>query len=206
LGAKQETVMRKTKEATAESRQRIIAEASRLYRERGFDGVGVADIMEAAGMTHGGFYRHFPSKEALIAEAMTQAFADRAKALEPRETGAALDLLRAYVEAYLSPGHVAHPEIGCPMAAVGSEAVHAGAGVAQAFRSGAESIVGPISKALQGQNINERKTALKLLSTLVGAVVVARASGDADFQAEVLDSIRSDSSIRQILDGGQTAH
>jgi TetR/AcrR family transcriptional repressor of nem operon len=191
--------MRRTKEATAESRQKILTEASRLYRERGFDGVGVADIMEAAGMTHGGFYRHFPSKEALIAEAMAKVFADRAEALEG-QGGASTDLVRAYVETYLSPAHIAHPELGCPMAAVGSEAAHVGDSVAHAFRDGAERILGPISQALEGRTTTGREAALRLLSTLVGAVVVARASGDARFQAELLDAVRADPAIRKVLE------
>jgi TetR/AcrR family transcriptional repressor of nem operon len=191
--------MRKSKEATAESRQRILTEAARLYRERGFDGVGVADIMEAAGMTHGGFYRHFRSKEALIAEAVAKAFADRARGLESRETGAALDAVRAYVGTYLSPDHVAHPEIGCPMAAVGSEAPHAGDDVARAFRDGAERIVDSLSRALKGGDPSVRPAALRLLSILVGAVVVARSTGDRTFQAELLKAVRSDPCVRQLL-------
>jgi TetR/AcrR family transcriptional repressor of nem operon len=192
--------MRKTKEATAESRQKILAEAARLYRQKGFDGVGVADIMEAAGMTHGGFYRHFPSKEALIAEAMAKTFADRATMLEGGAGVDARDLLRSYAEVYLSPGHVAHPELGCPMAAVGGEASHVGGQVAHAFRDGTERLLASLSEALEGQSEGEsRAAALRLLSVMVGAVVVARASGDPAFQREVLDAVRDDPAIRQIL-------
>jgi TetR/AcrR family transcriptional repressor of nem operon len=196
--------MRKTKEATAESRQRILTEAARLYRQKGFDGVGVADIMEAAGMTHGGFYRHFPSKEALIAEAMAKAFADMAAMFEGDGGGDAADLVRSYVETYLSPGHVAHPELGCPMAAVGSEASHVGEHVAHAFRDGAERIVRPIADALRAPGAGRRPAALRLMATLVGAVVVARASGDPAFQAEMLDAVREDPAIRKILGVART--
>jgi TetR/AcrR family transcriptional repressor of nem operon len=191
--------MRKTKEATAESRQRILTEAARLYRQRGFDGVGVADIMEAAGMTHGGFYRHFPSKDALIAEAMAKVFADRAANLEGGQGESTADLLRSYVETYLSPGHVAHPELGCPMAAVGSEAAHVGDHVAHAFRDGAERILGAMSEAFGGRGDARRAAALRLFAMLVGAVVVARASGDRAFQSDVLDAVRDDPAVRRIL-------
>jgi TetR/AcrR family transcriptional repressor of nem operon len=191
--------MRKTKEATAESRQRILTEAARLYRQKGFDGVGVADIMEAAGMTHGGFYRHFPSKEALIAEAMAKVFSDRAETLEAGDGGRGADAIRSYVEAYLSPGHVAHPELGCPMAAVGSEASHVGDAVSHAFRDGAEQILGRITDNLRGPGESRRPAALRLIATLVGAVVIARASGDRVFQAEVLDAVREDPEVRKVL-------
>jgi TetR/AcrR family transcriptional repressor of nem operon len=190
--------MRKTKEATAESRQRILAEAARLYRQKGFDGVGVADIMEAAGMTHGGFYRHFPSKEVLIAEAMAKVFAERAATLEGDDSGNARDLVRSYVETYLSAGHVAHPELGCPMAAVGSETIHVGGHVAHAFRDGTERMLASLSEALEGEG-DGRAAALRLLAVMVGAVVVARASGDPASQREVLDAVRDDPAIRQIL-------
>ncbi len=140
--------MRKSKEETAESRRRILDAAARLYREKGFDGVGVADIMEAAGMTHGGFYRHFASKEALIAEAMSEAFTDRAARLTPAGGSSGVELLRDYVRMYLSEGHLDTPSGGCPVAAVGSEASHVGGVVSTAFNDGIEQLVRRVASAL----------------------------------------------------------
>ena len=96
--------MRKSKEETAESRRRILNAAACLYREKGFDGIGVADIMEAAGMTHGGFYRHFPSKEALISEAMSEVFAYRTAELKPTGGAAGIELVREYIRTTFSRG------------------------------------------------------------------------------------------------------
>jgi TetR/AcrR family transcriptional regulator, transcriptional repressor for nem operon len=191
--------MRKSKEETAESRRRILDAAARLYREKGFDGVGVADIMEAAGMTHGGFYRHFPSKEALIGEAMSEAFIDRAARLAPNDGEDGRDLVRRYVETYLSQGHRDTPELGCPVAAVGSEAAHIGGQVSRVFDEGIERLVDRVALALGGQD-EQRAQALRLLSTLVGAVVVARAVGaQSAIRDEVLDAVRADGEVAPLI-------
>ncbi len=191
--------MRKSKEETAESRRRILNAAAGLYREKGFDGVGVADIMEAAGMTHGGFYRHFPSKEALISEAMSETFADRAARLAPTDKATGLDLLRDYVRMYLSEGHLDTPSGGCPVAAVGSEAAHVGGVVSSAFNEGIEQLVARVSSAL-GDKEEDRTQALRLLSTMVGAVVVARAAGPGSrIRSDVLRAVREDNEVATLI-------
>src|ERR1700754_5116788 len=90
-----------------ENRRKVVHTAARLFRERGIDGVSVADVMAAAGLTHGGFYRQFASKEALVAEAVAQAFAEQAERL----TG--YDNRAAFVADYLSPAHRDDPGPGC---------------------------------------------------------------------------------------------
>lgn len=192
--------MRKSREEAAESRRRILKEAGRLYREKGFDGVGVADIMQAAGMTHGGFYRHFPSKEALIAEAMAEAFAERAAPLVDTDKTPGPDLLRQYVEMYLSQAHLERPEIGCPLAAVGSEVAHVGGSVPAVFGAGVDRVVEGMAAALGGAQEEDRAAALRLLATLVGAVVISRAVGaGSDIRGEVLDAVRKDGEIARLL-------
>ena len=191
--------MRKSKEETAESRRRILDAAAQLYREKGFDGVGVAEIMEAAGMTHGGFYRHFPSKEALIGEAMSETFIDRAARLTPNDGVDGRDLVRRYVETYLSQAHLQTPELGCPVAAVGSEAAHIGGRVSRVFDEGIERLVNRIALALGGHD-EQRAQALRLLSTMVGAVVVARAVGaQSAIREEVLDAVRADGEVAALI-------
>lgn len=189
--------MRKSKEATAESRRRIVQEAARLYREKGFEGVGVADIMQAAGMTHGGFYRHFPSKEALAAAAMAEAFSGLLSPLMPGENGEGSALIRRYVDIYLSKTHLDQPAIGCPVAAVGSQAPHLGGDVCAAFGQGIERIIDHAAQALGDAGPDRRADAIRLLSTLVGAVVIARAVGPhSPLRDEVLAAVR---------DGGEVA-
>ncbi|TNC09687.1 TetR family transcriptional regulator, partial [Methylobacterium terricola] len=109
--------MRVTREQFQENRRRILDAAGRLFREKGFAAVTVAEVMEAAGLTHGGFYGHFASKEDLAAQALAGALAPA-----PREPGAAPDLA-GFVAAYLSAAHRDRPGAGCALAALGSEAV-----------------------------------------------------------------------------------
>src|SRR5215213_1570423 len=120
-------VMRKTqlnaraaaKDATHE---RIVSVAARAIRRSGYDGTGVADIMKEAGLTHGAFYAHFPSREAMLAEAATRACAEVAAAtLNVAASVPPQQALAAMLRAYLSPEHVKQVERGCPLAALGSE-------------------------------------------------------------------------------------
>ena len=108
--------MKVTKEQAAAHRAAIVAAAGRLFRERGFAGVGVAEITRAAGLTHGGFYGHFASKDALAAEACGQAFAESLALLQARLDRPDGDLLR-YLDSYLSERHRDRRDGGCPMAA-----------------------------------------------------------------------------------------
>lgn len=195
--------MRKSREQTAESRRKILQEAARLYREKGFDGVGVAEIMDAAGLTHGGFYRHFSSKEALIAEAMAEAFADRLSVLKEQDDVAGAELLRGFVEGYLSERHLQRPDSGCPLAAVGSEAAHLGGDLARVFETGIDRAIDAMADAFGGDAPAHRAQALRLLATLAGAVVISRAVGaDSDLRAEVLAAVRQDDEIARLLKPG----
>ena len=178
--------MRSASERGAASRARIVEAAGRLFRERGFDAVGVDAVMHEAGLTHGGFYTHFPSKEALVAEAASVALsrsASRWEALsrdEPREAA-----LARIVASYLDPAHVAEPARGCLLAALGSEvARHPAArpGVTAALRV----MLGALARCLPGR----RERAVAGLCTLVGAVVLARASDDPALSAEILEAAR----------------
>lgn len=190
--------MRKSREAAAESRRTIIDTAAKLLRERGL-GVGLADIMAAAGMTHGGFYRHFASKEALVAEVLRLALKERAESLLARDGLTAREALRDYVALYLSPLHVDNPGKGCPIAAVGAEAARS-AESAEAIAAGAETLAANFAADLGGDRAEARRRALSLLASMVGAVVVARAVGNSPLRAEVLEALRADPALRDILD------
>src|SRR5580765_4127169 len=105
------------KDATHE---RIVAVAARAIRRSGYDGTGVADIMKEAGLTHGAFYSHFTSREAMLAEAAGQACAESAAAVAEVVVGVRPDMaLKSMLGAYLSREHVEHVEVGCPLAALG---------------------------------------------------------------------------------------
>jgi TetR/AcrR family transcriptional regulator, transcriptional repressor for nem operon len=194
--------MRKSREAAAESRRNIVETAAKLLRERGL-GVGLADIMAAAGLTHGGFYRHFASKEALVAEVLQQALDEKAESLVARDGISAREALKAYVALYLSSAHVDNPGKGCPIAALGAEAARSDE-AARALAAGAEKLAANFAADLNGGSAGDpmeaRRRAVAMLASMVGAVVVARAVGDSPLRAEVLGALRAEPAFRDILD------
>ena len=175
--------MRVTQAKAAESRDRIVAAAARLFRERGIDGVGIDAIMEAAGLTHGGFYRHFRSKDDLVAEAVGLVL--------PRGT-APEDDLAGYAARYLSVAHRDDPGRGCVMAALGGDAARGGAGVRRRF---AELVSAQIARFLPwfggSDRPDARARAIAGLSAMVGALVLARAVDDPALSEEILAAVRA---------------
>ncbi|MET7247755.1 TetR family transcriptional regulator [Methylobacterium sp. EM32] len=171
--------MRVTREQFQENRRRILEAAGRLFREKGFSAVTVAEVMEAAGLTHGGFYGHFASKEDLAAQALGQALA-------PREPGTAPDLA-GFVASYLSAAHRDRPGTGCALAALGGEAARQPAPVRRAFTEGLEARLARMQEALPD---GDRAAALAAISGLVGALVLARAVDDPALSDEILAAAR----------------
>lgn len=182
--------MRKSKEVAAESRKRIVETASRSLRARGVEGTSVADVMHAAGMTHGGFYKHFASKDELAALAARAAFEEVVTRFDERERGAGREAAReAYRAEYLSSAHVEHPEFGCPVAAFGADAGRGAESLAGAFAEGAEALIARIGVT---EGAAGRADAIRRLATLVGAVVVARAVGKSPLRDEILAACASE--------------
>lgn len=183
--------MRMSREAMARHHEQIVDAAARLLRERGVEGTSVADLMQAAGLTHGGFYRHFESKEALVAEASEAAFAGMLDSIEARfKKLGPVEGLESYVGRYLSGQHVKGPGSGCPVAALGSEAARVGPDVQKVFAERIGKQLDLLASGLEGDASERRTKAMRLLATLVGAVVVARAVGDSRIGAEVLKACR----------------
>ena len=174
--------MRVTQAKAAESRDRIVEAAARLFRERGLDGVGIDAIMEAAGLTHGGFYRHFRSKDDLAAEAVGLVL--------PRGTASADDVA-GYAVQYLSVAHRDEPGRGCVMAALGGDAARGGAGVRRRFT---ELVSANIARFLPWfgapDRPDARARAIAGLSAMVGALVLARAVDDPALSDEILAAVR----------------
>jgi TetR/AcrR family transcriptional repressor of nem operon len=179
--------MKVTRERAAENRERIVEAAARLFRERGFDGIGVADLMKRAGLTHGGFYGHFSSKEDLIAEASAHAMT-RSLAGWSR-FGESGDPLSALAGAYLSAKHRDNPGAGCLLAALGSDASRQGPPVRSAISNHVRSAVDFLLKLVPGKSgAARRQKAIGTYATLVGAMVMARAVDDRSLSQEILDA------------------
>src|SRR3954463_8449571 len=118
---RQEIRMKVSRERAARNRERIVEAAAQRFRERGFEGIGVADLMKEAGLTHGGFYGHFASKEDLIAEASTRALAQSLARWDKLAARAPDNALFAIANAYLNSKHRDDPGAGCLLAALGPE-------------------------------------------------------------------------------------
>jgi TetR/AcrR family transcriptional regulator, transcriptional repressor for nem operon len=156
---------------------RIVETAARAIRRAGYQGVGVADIMKEAGLTHGGFYAHFPSRNALLVEAIERAGQDGsrhiARHMAARQAAGASEF-RALVEAYLSDAHLPNAEHGCPVAALCSEMPRQAPEVREASAQRVQGMVKLVKKALACGN----DSAMVIASTMVGALQLARALGD----------------------------
>ncbi|MEI8145499.1 MAG: TetR/AcrR family transcriptional regulator [Alphaproteobacteria bacterium] len=184
--------MRRSREATAQSRERIVSEAAQLFRERGIEGASVADVMNAAGMTHGGFYRHFPDKDALVAAAVDRAVDDVIGQIDQQAATEGLGAaISAYVSMYLSDDHVKSPRYGCPIAALASEARRAPETTRAAVTNGLASVVERIGKALPCEPEDQRPAALAMMAMLVGTVVLARSTADKALRDELLQAARA---------------
>ena len=161
--------------------ERIVGAAARAIRRSGYDGTGVADIMKKVGLTHGGFYAHFASREAMLAEAADRAGAESVATLT-RVAAAAppLEALRSMIRAYLSNEHVDDAETGCPVAALGSETPRQAAKVRRAATRRIEEMIDVVARHSPDQGEpGAYENALVLVATMVGALVLARAVDNA---------------------------
>jgi TetR/AcrR family transcriptional repressor of nem operon len=177
-------------ELTAERHERILDEASRLFRERGLDKTGVAEIMKAASLTHGGFYAHFDSKDALAAEATARCVSQTEriiqKAVESEE-----DVLPFMAKRYLTPSHRDNPGAGCGIAALAPEMARQSEQVRSAFTTELDKVLGLLSGALDAADgSSSRAEAIRTFSSLVGAILLARAVNDSKLSDEILAAVR----------------
>jgi len=175
------------KETRSANREALLSAASRLLRERGVDGVGVAEISKAAGLTHGGFYRHFSSKEALVGASVERTLmeqAQRAAEVVPE------DGLAAFAQFYLSAAHLDDRAAGCAIAAVGGDMTRQGNEVRAAYARGARAYL----DALAPPAGPERAESLKKLAALVGAALLARGLAGVDdaLATDILTAVREE--------------
>lgn len=182
--------MRVSRAEAAQNRERVIDVAAKLFRERGFDGIGVADLMKAAGLTHGGFYGHFESKEDLMAQACARALEGSLAALHGVAERDEANALAAIASTYLSPAHRDQTGEGCVMAALGAEAARHGSPVRKAFTQGVRSTIDVLTRLVPGASKRaKRKQALVTYSSMIGALILARAIDDPELSEEVLQSV-----------------
>jgi TetR/AcrR family transcriptional repressor of nem operon len=179
-----------SKETMTEHREQIIAAAARRFRERGFDGVRVADIMKEVGLTHGGFYGHFSSKEELVALASSRAMTEALARWQKLVDEAPGDRLEALVNTYLSLRHHDRPETGCLLATLGTEISRQPQAVKEAVAVEQQKLLDFISGIAPGKTkALRRKQAIVALAALVGGMTLARDSSDAHLRREILETV-----------------
>jgi len=183
--------MRVSREQAAANRERVIDAAAELFRSKGFSGIGVADIMKAAELTHGGFYGHFASKDDLIAQASRRSMQRAAQNWRKLVAESGGDAFATLLTRYLSPRHRDDPGQGCAFAALSGDAARCGKPVREAFAEGLEPLIDILSGIVGGRTkAARRRKAIAVLSELIGALMLSRAVGDAGLSDEILDAGR----------------
>ena len=186
--------MRLTKGQAEQNRQLIVETASRMFRLHGMENVAVADIMKESGFTHGGFYNHFKSKDALAAEAIAAAFDGVASNLSEKLASGKHphESLSSFIAQYLSPTHRDTKSGGCPAPALSGDAARNGKTVQTAFVKGIEAYLDIIAAQIGGDEQEAREQAIALYSGLVGAMMLSRAvkKSDPALSDELLSSTR----------------
>lgn len=175
--------MRVSREQMAENRRKILDAASRLFRAKGFEAVSVAEVMSTAGLTHGGFYGHFRSKDELIACALATACGSTPS------VGLDID---SYIKAYLSPRHRENVAGGCPLAGLSAESLRQAPEAQAAITDGLRGQIERMTSALHDKGVAEaRQAAIGNLAAMVGALVFARACDDPALSDELLEQTRA---------------
>lgn len=190
--------LRQSREVAQATRRKIVKVAARAFRKDGFAGVGVADLMARSGLTHGGFYKHFASKDALAAEACGLALeASRRTLLDVLAAAPRDRRLEAIVDSYLSMAHRDHPDRGCAIAALATEAARLDAATRATIAEGYARLAALLAAEMQPDARGEvQQRARAAVATMVGAMVVARTIANRPAAEQVLAAAR-----QQILAG-----
>lgn len=175
-----------------ETHQKIVKDAARRVRSEGLNGAAVAAVMRDTGLTHGGFYKHFRSKDDLLLESLHEAFEEvMALLVEAAEQAPRESAWKAIVKTYLSAGHCNHPERGCPLAALASELARTGKEMKRQILAGMNNYKDRMLPFMPGRRAVDKERAFTVIfSTMVGAVEIARIMPDSDAREKLLASTR----------------
>ncbi|OAI30592.1 transcriptional regulator [Methylosinus sp. R-45379] len=174
--------MKVSRERVLENKRTILMAAGRLFRERGFETVTVTDVMKAAGLTHGGFYGYFKSKDDLIAQAVVDALS----AIQPTHD------LSTMIEQYLSVRHKDDRAGGCPIAALASDIVRQPGHARAEMTAGLERLIEMLSRSAPAtDDAQKRRIAIGAWAAMIGALILARMSENSDFSNEILNETRA---------------
>jgi TetR/AcrR family transcriptional repressor of nem operon len=182
---------RRTASEKAETHERIVEHAAKAFREHG-SGVGIGEVMKELGLTHGGFYRHFESKDDLLVVAISQALSEVADRLERiAEKAEPAGRLAAIITAYLSTEHLRHPETWCALATLAPDIGRQPAAIRKRLDGALTNYMERMAKYMPGENDDARRgTFVILFSGMSGAMAMARACGDKDMRERILSTTR----------------
>lgn len=188
--------MKVSREQAALNRERVVDVAARLFREKGYDGIGVADLMKNAGLTHGGFYGHFASKEDLMIEACQHALNTSLDGWRAKVASDPQRALPAIIDSYLTARHRDQPGGGCPAAAMGADVARMSPGARPAFTQATRRQFALLEGLLpdgapDGTPERRRQQAIATFAAMVGAMVLARAIDDEALSMEILDAVKA---------------
>lgn len=182
--------MKVSREQAALNRERIVETAARLFREKGFDGIGVADLMKGAGLTHGGFYGHFASKELLLAEATGKALEKSVMKWRKLADAAPARPVAAIAESYLSVAHRDGPGRGCAVSTLGTDVARAGPEVRKAMSDGVQAQLKLLAELEPGADAAaKRQQAIADYASMVGGLLLSRVMADPAQSEEVLAAV-----------------
>jgi TetR/AcrR family transcriptional repressor of nem operon len=182
--------MRNSREVAEQNRKRVLRTASEAFRSHGYDGIGIASLMKAAGMTQGAFYKQFRSKEALEEEATALAL-EQNRRHWARSTEGAEDPVAALKEWYLSPRHVSALGEGCTYATLAAEATRERPGLQEVFGEALEAQIGALADALEGREAAPRAAAIQAMAQMIGTLLMARSVSDEALREEILAAGRA---------------
>lgn len=198
--------MRVSRVQAAENRESVINAASRLFRERGFDGIGLKDLMKGAGLTQGAFYKQFESKDDLAAQASSRALESAFRRWSAAAATNPKNPLGAVMAFYLSLEHRDERLDGCPVVALGSDAARQGTEVKASFEAGIKAHLELLGRLI-GEADGAASKSMAILSTMIGAVTLSRAVNDSDLAEAMLDAaadqVRAIAADKRSLSGQQ---
>ena len=192
------SIMGHSRDEKAASHERIVSTTAARIRESGTEQPGVAEIMRAAGLTHGGFYKHFASRDDLIAEAVDHALTENEPTIE-RIIAEADDPLAAFADWYVSAAHRDDPASGCGVVALGADVQRVGGAAQEAYRRQVERYLAHLQALIGADEPEDRRQATVTLSAMVGAVMIARALGPGPRSDQVLRDVREAVRERRLL-------
>ena len=186
-----------SKASKADTHARLVQAAAARFKERGIDGISLADLMKDLKLTHGGFYKHFGSRDELVTEALALALTKTGQSMRERLFVDGKPDVGAFVDFYLDESHRDERASGCAVAALAGDAARKSTDVQAQFRESIEGNLMSLSEALVPRtgtavagSAESRATALLVLSALYGALIMARAVGDSPLSSEILHSVR----------------